>query len=189
MEEIARMKNIFNGFNVRTEDRTEELTLEFAGPKESDLMTFSAFVNKMFDEGHYGHRDIVFLEKMIEQIEAFNNYFSNTAEGTDILFIDIDTLGAYSDWLQKLIWHLDGLQITLKGNNLVRAISDIQMRISYFMANIVLHIGSIGKFSRVGMLEQTILNYFSVTEQISVFQEGTLKDLRVILWQTKNEID
>ena len=184
------MENIFKGFDMEAAKQVfQEIDKNLADSDSERLMTFSAFANKMVDEGHYGHRDIVFLEKMVEQIEVFGDYFSNTAEGTDILFIDIDTLGAYSDWLQKLIWHLDGLQITLKGNNLVRAISDIQMRISYFMANIVLHIGSIGKFSRVGMLEQTILNYFSVTEQISVFQEGTLKDLRVILWQTKNEID
>ena len=184
------MEKIFKGFDLRAVEQVfQEIDRGLADSESSRIMTFSAFVNKMVDRGDYGHPDIVFLEKMVEQIEVFSDYFFVTVKSREILFVEIETLWAYSDWLQKLIWHLDGLQITLKGNNLIRAISNIQMRISYFMANTILHIGSLSKFLRASLLEQAILVYFVVTEQISVFHKGTLKDLKEVLARAKNIID
>ena len=188
MAEIMGMENIFKGFDMEVVKQIFQ-EIEACSANSERLQTFSAFVNKMVHEGHYGHDNIVFLEKMVEQIEVFGDYFFHTAKGREVLFIDIETLDAYSDWLQKLIWHLDGLQITLKGNNLVREISDIQMGISYFMAGIVLDIGSINKFSRAGLFGDAISSYLIVIQQVNIFHEGTLKDLKEALERTRDTID
>jgi hypothetical protein len=120
---------------------------------------------------------------------VFGDYFSNTVKRKDILFIDIETLYAYTDWLQRLIWHLDGLLITFEKNNAVHAISDIQTMISLFMANTVLRIGSIDEFLRANLLEGAIPSYLLVIKEISVFHRGTLEDIKVLLAKIKDIIN
>ena len=187
------MEKIFKVFNMGAVKQIfQEIDACSAGPERFQIMTFSAFVNKMFDDGHYGHGDILFLEKMVEQIEVFSDYFfdTNIVKGREVLFIDIATLFAYADWLQKLIWHLDGLQIILKNNDIAREIANIQMRISYFSANIALRAGRIKKFFGVGSLGGYVIpTYLSIIQQISVFHQGTLKDLRIVLQRAKSIID
>ena len=187
------MQKIFKGFDVKAAKQVFQEIDECSADSESpQIMTFNTFVNKMFDEGHYGQGNIVFLRKMIKQIEAFGNYFPNVEQLEDTLFIDIETLDAYTHWLQKLIWHLDGWQLAPKRNILNQEIADIQGRIFYFMANIILHISSIRKFLVVNSLGNAISSYLSATEQVKIFHKGTLEDLKELLARfskTQKEID
>ena len=180
MKEV--MKKIFKGFDVKAAKQVfQEIDGYLADSESPQIMTFNAFVNKMFDEGHYGHGNILFLERMIKQIEAFGDYFSDEGQYEDILFIDIETLDAYTDWLLKLIWHLDGWQLAPKRNILNQEIADIQGKIFYFMANIILHVGSIRKFLGANLLGDAISSYLVATGQVKIFHEGTLEDLKELL--------
>jgi hypothetical protein len=184
------IEKIFKGFDIKSvAQRFQEIEIMVKGSRRPEVMLFSAFVEKMVGKRHYGHGDIVFLEEMIEQIKVFGYYFSNTAQDQYILFIDTRTLYAYIDWLQKLIWHLDGLLIIFERDNAVHAISDIQTRISLFMANILLRIGSIDEFLRANLLEEAIPSYLLVINEISVFNKGTLEDLKVLLAEIKDIIN
>ena len=187
------MEKIFKEFNIKLAEhvlREIDEGLADSDPKSSSIMTFSDFVDKMVNEGNYGHSNIVFLEKMVEQIEALGDYFFDISivKGRKVVFIDIETLDAYIDWLQKLIWHLDGLQIIVKSNDIVHEIANIQTRISYSMANIALYIGSIDRLFRYGFLEQAMSNYFSAIGQISIFGRGTLEESKGILQRVKDII-
>ncbi|MCK4354965.1 hypothetical protein KAW43_01265 [Candidatus Parcubacteria bacterium] len=186
------MKKIFESFGVHKKAKTEKSISGFRKITEADLdlMPFNIFVKKMIDEGYYAQGLVVFLEKMIEQIETFNQYFFTKVSDKDVLHIDTSILEGYIDWLQKIIMHLNKLESAFQGNNIVRQIADIQERISYVYADITMQTGSIDRFLRTGLLEQAIPSYFSVIRQIRAFHNGsTLNELREILEQVKNIID
>ena len=179
------MKKIFENFGMHKKAKTKKPISGFGEIAESELMLSNEFLKKMIDEGYYAQGPVVFLEKMIEQLEAFNQYFFKKVSDKDVLHIDTSILEGYTDWLQKIIRHLDGLQSVFQRNNITRQIADIQMRISYVFTDINFETGSIDRFLRAGSLGYAIPGYLLVIQQINEFHKGTLKELREILKQAK----
>lgn len=185
---MGEMKKIFESFDIHKKAKTKKPISGFGEIAESELMLSNEFLKKMIDEGYYAQGPVVFLEKMIEQLEAFNQYFFKKISDKDVLHIvhiDTSILEGYTDWLKKIIWYLDIIQEISKKNSIVRQIVDIQIRITYVFADITLHTGSIDRFLRIGSLVYAISSYLSVIQQINEFHNGTLKELRDILKQAK----
>ena len=170
MTEVCRIKEILQGFDIEAKGVRE------AHPQQ-DILLFAEFRKEMANQGHY-EDSVVFLLKTIGQMESFNKYFNKQG---DFLFLDISTLGGYIDWLQEMIWMLDGLQILLKCNSAARDIAKAQEMVSYFYTNIFLLFGSIKKFLEASLWDEAVNTYIIVTEQIDVFHSGSLIEFKEIL--------
>jgi len=143
------------------------------------IIDVDEFVNKTILDKDNIKDSVDILREMLEQLEEFNQWFNESR--SSILFIDIEALKIYREWLDSIIDYIDQIEIVFEKDTIVYQIRESHGSFSKFFSLININICAIEMFLETNQDERAVMHGLTTLNQINEFYKQEVKKLEIAL--------